>query len=118
MVNFMAGKIEVYIRNKEVLVQRTFVRGPSDHPCMDKESLIYERVMPDVDRLTLEVVTDFAKEKGLQVEICDISTFKGKLKASVKGINKTPTVIIGKSRIEGEFASELLRSKLESTLTS
>jgi hypothetical protein len=114
----MPGKIEVYIRNKEVPVQRTFVRGPSDHPCLDKENLIYERIMPDVDRLTLEVVNNFAKEKGLQVEVCDVSTFKGKLKASVKGIDKTPTIIIGKSRIEGELASELLRSKLESTLTT
>jgi hypothetical protein len=114
----MAGKIEVYIRNKEVPVKRTFVRGPSDHPCLDTESLIYERIMPDVDRLALEVVNNFAKEKGLQVEVCNVSTFKGKLKASLKGIDKTPTIIIGKSRIEGELASELLRSKLESTLTS
>ena len=114
----MAGKIEVYIRNKEVPVRRTFVRGPSDHPCLDTESLIHERIMPDVDRLALEVVNNFAKEKGLQVEVCDVSTFKGKLKASVKGIDKTPTIIIGKSRIEGELASELLRSKLESTLTT
>ena len=112
----MAGKIEVYIRNKEVPVQRTFVRGPPDHPCLDKESLIYERIMPDVDWLALEVVNDFAKEKDLQVEVCDVSTFKGKLKASLKGIDKTPTIIIGKSRIEGD--SELLRSKLESTLTT
>jgi len=114
----MADKIEVYIRNKEFLVQRIFVRGPSDHPCMDRESLIYERSMPDVDRLALEVVNDFAKEKDLQVEVCDVSTFKGKLKASLKGIDRTPTIIICKSRIEGELASELLRSKLESTLTS
>jgi len=109
----MIDKIEVYVRNEEVSVQTVFVRGPVDHPCLDKKTLETKRVMPETDRLALDVVNEFAKEKGLQVRVCDVSTVTGRLKARFKGVNKTPVVVIGKDRIEGEQASDL-KSKLES----
>lgn len=113
----MIDKIKVYVRNEEAPVGTGFVRGPPDHPCLDVNIVKTERVIPETDRLALEVVNEFAREKGLQVEVCDVSTLKGKLKASLRGINKTPVVLIGKGRIEGEHDLELLRTKLESYFT-
>jgi hypothetical protein len=115
----MIDKIEVYVRNEEVVTGQTIIGRPmsdglTTHYCTAKEALKTERVMPEADRLTLAVVYDFANAKELKVEVHDVTTFKGKLKASLKGIKTTPTIIIGKLRIEGEQSSELLKSKLES----
>jgi hypothetical protein len=117
----LISKIEVYVRKEKVLVGQ-FVVGPvSDgtfhHACLSKKMLEYEKVTPEADRVALEVVNKVAEEKGLQVEVLDVSTFKGRLMASLKDINKTPVIVIGENRIEGEQTPQLLRSKLESYLT-
>jgi hypothetical protein len=113
----MVEKIEVYIRSAEVPVQAVFVRGPVDHPCLDENVVKTERVISEADRRALEVVNEFAREKGLKVEICNVETFGGKLKAGVKRISKTPVVIVGQSRIEGEHSSAQLKSKLTQCFT-
>lgn len=113
----MIEKIEVYIRNAEVPVRAGFVRGPVDHPCLDANVVKIERVISEADRRALEVVNEFAREKDLQVEICDVETFRGRLKAGVKGVSKTPVVIVGQSRIEGEHSSAQLKSKLKQCFT-
>lgn len=115
----MVDKIEVYIRNEEVvtgqaIIGRPMSDGVSMHYCTAKETLKTEKVMSEASRLALEVANEFAKEKGLNVEVYDVSTFKGKLKAILRGIKTTPAIIIGKARIEGEHSSELLKSKLKS----
>jgi hypothetical protein len=116
--------IEVYIRLRKLKVGKAvYVGAPSDgiyfiaestHYCMDKEKFKNEELIPEADVLALKVVSEFAKEKGLLLKICNVSTFKGRMKAYLKRINKTPLVIIGKSRIDGEYVPELLKSKLES----
>jgi len=107
-------KIEVYVKNEEIPVRTGFVRGPIDHHCLDKDIFKTEKVMPEADRLALEVVNEFAKEKGVLVDVCNVSTLGGRLKANIKRIGKTPVVIVGKDRIEGEQSSELLKNKLKS----
>jgi protein-disulfide isomerase len=57
--------------------------------------------MPEADRLALEIVREIAKEKGIKVEVFDISSFKGKLKAKFASVKETPTIVVGNRKIEG-----------------
>jgi glutaredoxin len=117
----MVDKIEVYVKNEEVIVDsaitgRPISDGLTTHYCTVRESLKTEKVMSEGDKVALEVVKKFAVEKGLKVDVYDISTFKGKLQASLKKVRRTPTIIIGKSRIESEDDLKQLESKLATAM--
>ena len=114
----MTDKIEVYIKREEVATGEA-VGGKviGEHGCTVIRGVKTEKMMPEADRETLDIVNQFANDKGLSVEVCNLGTFAGRLKARRKGITKTPTIVIGNSRIEGEYPSEVLRSKLESYLS-
>jgi len=110
-------KIEVYIRNEEVVTGRAIIGRPIlDHWCTAKETLKTEKVLPEADRMTLEVVNEFAKANGLSAEVYDVSSFKGKLKARLREVKITPTVIMGNQKIEGERTAESLKNMLKSCL--
>ena len=114
----MVEKIEVYVRNEEVVTGQAVIGRPvAGHWCTAKETLKTQKVTPEADRLALEVVNEFAKERDLCVEVYDVSSFKGKIKASLKGVKTTPTIIIGNRKIEGEHTSRSLRNKLKSYLS-
>lgn len=117
----MADKIKVYIRNEEVVTgEAVYGKVTAQHGAGTINPRISvvrgvktEKVVPEADRTALAVVKRFTDDKGLQVEICSLGTFTGRLKARQKGVKMTPTIVIGKFRIEGELTPELLRSKLE-----
>jgi hypothetical protein len=113
----MIGRIEVYIKNEDVAVSQGVSRPAMDHPCLDRELLQTERVTPESDRLALMIAEEFANQNELSLNVYDVHTLRGKIRATLKGIKKTPTIIIGESRIEGTLAPELIRAKLESCLT-
>lgn len=113
----MVDKIEVYIKNKEVVTgEAVYGEVVAEHGCPVIRGVKTEKVIPEADRTALGVVNRFADDKGLQVEVCSLGTFTGRLKARRKRVKTTPTIVIGKFRIEGELTPELLRDKLESTL--
>jgi hypothetical protein len=85
-------------------------RPIGDHWCTFKETYKSEKVMPETDKAALEVAREIAKETGVKLRIYDISSFKGKIKASLRGVRKTPTIIIGKKRMEGVPKKEQLYS--------
>jgi len=118
----MIDKIQVYVRKRKTVVGQVAIGPVSDgtyhHACLSRKMLEYEKVASETDRAALEAVNNFAHERNLRVEVLDISTFKGKLKAYLKGIDKTPVITVGKNIIEGEQTPQLLRSKLESYLTA
>jgi hypothetical protein len=110
-------RIEVYVRTEKKLVGQ-YISGPiSDgvmtHSCLSKKMLQYEKTLTEADKQTLELVNEFAHRKGLLVEVFDLSTLKGKLKAATRGINKTPTIAIGKEQIKVQSDLEQLKEKLE-----
>lgn len=115
----MISKIEVYIRNEEVATGGAYIGRPIkslgqfDHWCTFKETLKTERVVSDADKLALELANEIAREKGLQIEVCDVSSFKGKLKCKSKGVTKTPTIIVGDARIEGIPTKEQMLNLLK-----
>jgi hypothetical protein len=112
----MSNKIEVYIKNESVVISQGIIRPVADHGCTDGMTGKTEKVMLEGDRSALNVAKEFANERGLNVVVYDVHTFKGRLKAMLNGVSKTPTIIVGTSRIEGDLASDLLKSKLQSCL--
>jgi hypothetical protein len=72
--------------------------------------------MPESDESALKCAREVAASKGLRIEVCDIDTFGGKVKARMRGVRVTPTIIICNSRSEGESTLEQLKSKLESCI--
>ena len=123
----MPSRIEVYVRiNKNVAYQKVPVRlvvdsfqprlSRSGLPSSDGRPSGTENVMPESDESALKCAREVAASKGLRIEVCDINTFGGKVKARMRGVRVTPTIIIGNSRIEGESTLGQLKSKLESCI--
>ncbi|MGB9693405.1 MAG: hypothetical protein ACPLYF_01025 [Fervidobacterium sp.] len=99
----MFDKVVVFVKNEEVVVGKTVIGFPiPEHGmCSWKDTVKTEKVMSEADRIALEVVNEVAREKGVKVEVIDVSTFLGKLKAKRAGVKETPTIIIGENKIEG-----------------
>ena len=115
----MLETIEVYIRADEVLTSegitgRPIFDGVTTHYCAMKETAKKEKVISEADRLALELVKEFADSEGMGVEVCDVSTLRGKLRARSKRIKVIPTILVCGTGIEGEQVSRLSRSILES----
>ena len=113
----MGNQIEVFVKKKKS-VSRQYVTPPvSDgyvhHGCMSKQVTEYDEVLPEADKIVLEIANQFASERDMQVKVYDVSTFTGKFKALSKGIKKTPTLIIGKEKID-DITPESIRGKLKS----
>jgi len=109
------GKIEVYIKNEKVTMTQGVLHPLDEHPCLGRNISRTESVLSDCDKLALTCVEQFASERSFPIEVYDIHTYRGRLRAFLKVIRTTPTVIVGNHRFEGkELTSEQLRSKLES----
>jgi hypothetical protein len=113
----MPNKIEVYVKREKKLVGQYASEPISDgvmtHSCLSKKMLEYEKALPEADKQALELVNEFADRKGLLVEVFDVSTLKGKLKAAARGIGRTPAVVVGQERIEVQSDPDQLMEKLE-----
>jgi protein-disulfide isomerase len=69
--------------------------------------------MSEGDEEVLNCAREFAYEEGLSIEVVDVSTSRGRVKARMRGVKVTPTIIIGKHKIEGRTSPEQLRNKLK-----
>lgn len=112
----MAKVIEVYVKNTQVPVgaeQVYYCKSPG-HECTKTPITlaVMERVFSEADLNALRLSVAIAKEKGLKVRVYNISTFKGKLKAQLKGVHKTPTIIVENHRFEDTIAKDQLLSVL------
>jgi hypothetical protein len=112
----MVDKIEVFVKNENVVISQGIIRPLADHGCTDRMTGKTEKIMPESDRLALNVAEEFANERGLDVVVHDVHTYKGRLNAMLKGVSKTPTIIVGTSRIEGDLTSDQLKNRLQSCL--
>ena len=113
----MTVKIEFYVRTEKKLVGQHFSAPSSDgvmtHTCLDKKMLKYERELSQTEKEVIVYLNSLAEKKGLDVEVVDLSSFRGKLKAASTGVKTTPTLIIDSERIENPNM-EALKRKLES----
>lgn len=83
-------KIEVFIRNEEVLLQATQIGRPiADHYCTAHDTFKTEKVLAEDSKAVLEEAERRAKELNIEIIIHDMSTLKGQLVARLRGV-KSP----------------------------
>jgi protein-disulfide isomerase len=109
--------IEVYVMNKEVVTQtviegRPLAAGDTVHYCTVKEIAKTEKILSEKDREALQLVQTIATQRKYKVQIIDLASLKGKMKARLKGVRTTPTIIVGGNRIEGVPKKEQLEEIL------
>jgi len=102
----MGKQIEIYVTTKEVVTQTTLEGRPlpgagNVHYCAVKEISKTEKMISEEEKQALTLIQEFARENGFTVQVIDLATLKGKLRARRNGINSTPTIIVGKSRLVG-----------------
>ena len=84
-------RIEVFVRNKEVLLQFTQLGRPlADHYCTAHDTFKTEKILTEDSKKILEEAELKAKELNAGIVIFDLSTFKGQLIARLRGV-KSPT---------------------------
>lgn len=113
----MAKVIEVFVKNRKVLTESPcFVRVEAGHPCAGiAPGVTYqeESVLSKDDQHALDIVRAIAKEKGLDVKVYNLSTTTGRLKARFKGVEKTPTILVGDKKIDGTIARDSILNALK-----
>jgi len=83
-------KIEVFIKNEEVLLQPTQLGRPIEgHYCTAHDTFKTEKVLTEDSKRVLEEANQKAKELNAEIVVYDISTFKGQLVAKFKRV-KSP----------------------------
>lgn len=114
----MVRTIEVYIVNKEVITRTSLEGRPlaaagEVHYCSVKEISKTEQVISEEDKAALKLVEEFAAEKNLRFRVIDVASLKGKLRARLKGVKATPTIIVGNNRLIGVPKKEEFEPLLE-----
>jgi hypothetical protein len=114
----MAQTIEVYITNKEVVTQTALEGKPlaaagTVHYCSVKEIMKTEKTISEEEKTALSLVETLARERNLKVQVVNVSSLKGKLKARIKGVKSTPTIIVGNQRMVGVPKREEFMALLE-----
>ena len=114
----MTRTIEVYIVNKEVITRtalegRPLAAAGEVHYCSVKEISKTEKVISEKAKAALKLVEELAAEKNLRCRVVDVASLKGKIKAKLKGVKATPTIIVGSNRLIGVPKKEEFESLLE-----
>jgi len=104
----MEKTIEVFIMNREVVTRaslegRPLAAGGTVHYCTIKELAKTEtgKIFSEEDEKALQLVRAFTTEKRFEIRIIDVACFRGKLKAMLRKVRTTPTIIVGGKRIVG-----------------
>jgi hypothetical protein len=115
----MAGTIWVYVKGEQKpTAENALVYAESGHSCSGtKSALVYkkEHVLPESDKQMVNIARKLAEEKGMKLQICDVSSRTGSLRARLAHVGKTPTMIVGNRRIVESITEEKLSSILERT---
>jgi len=109
--------VEVYVKSIRQFSTETYRERGCEHTATGQVDLFrpqnklqFKRIrgLPDEEKEALKIVDEIAKEKGFEVKVHDLSTFMGKIKARIRGISRTPTVLIENNKIEGKISKEKL----------
>jgi hypothetical protein len=97
--------IKIYVKGEPAAV--SFERGYENitpgHECWGRKPVIKvktESVLPDGDEKALRIVEEICNETRAEFKVYNINTFKGRIQARLRGVKKTPTIVIGSSKIE------------------
>ena len=100
----MVKTIDVFVKNTEVPV-KTFQTYESVRPECPRShrgymfgfpvlATIYESSLSETHQQVIEVAKKVANRKGVELKVYNLSSKTGKMKAFLKGVKKTPTIII------------------------
>lgn len=109
----MAGTIQVFVNDEKVPVRnfQTYEFTTAGHECTRKPITvpIFESVLPEIHKQVIKIAERVAAEKGMKLKIFNLSSRMGKVKAVLKGVRETPTIIVGNHKIsEGITENKLL----------
>jgi len=83
-------KIEVFIKNEEVLLQSTQLGRPiQGHYCTAHDTFKTEKILTEDSKRVLEEANRRAKELNTAIVVFNLSTLKGQLAARLRGV-KSP----------------------------
>jgi len=112
-------KVELYVRSEKQLSSDTYRERGCEHTATGQVDMLrphsklrFEktRTLREIDKRALEIVREMAKEKGWRVEVHDVSSLVGRMRASLKGVSDTPVVFVDGQKIEGVPTREQLWS--------
>jgi hypothetical protein len=83
-------KIEVFVENEEVPVQKVQVKGVCRHLCDAYETFKTERILGEDGKRILKEARKKAKDLKAEIIIYDLATIKGRLAARLRGV-KSPS---------------------------
>jgi len=113
----MAKTIQVFVKNKKVHVRtfQTYEFSTPGHECTKKPITmpIFESVLPETHEQAIKIAERVAKEKGIKLKVYNLSSRMGKVKAVLKGVKETPTIITDGHKIFEEITEKKLLSLLE-----
>lgn len=105
-------KIRVYIRSEEIVHEVSGQLAVKGHPCYGFKKEVIVR-LPENHERAKKIAEDVAREKGLDVEIYDLSnSLLGSMTAFLRGV-KTPTIEIDDRRFNEVPSKEKLLTLLD-----
>jgi len=112
--------MEIYIKNEEVTIATGPVR-PTYSTLLGRWDIVpwnllpqacyTVSILPEENREALEIAQKVAQKTGVNLKVRDVNYLEGKILAYLRGVRKTPTVIIGNKKIE-KITEEVLLSYL------
>lgn len=110
--------VEVYIREETFPTQVAYIGRPmGEHWCTFKETYKSQQAMPEADQTALRIAREISEERGLLLRVYNISKLQGRVRARLKGVKTTPTIIFGNEKLEGVSGGEDLSRLLKPHLT-
>jgi len=114
MGTHMPKVIDVYVKKREVLTKPSCVGQPlGEYYSIYKETYKSEKIMSEEEMSAIRIAQKISDEEGLKLRLHDISTFMGMIHARLRGIKKTPTIVVDKTRLERVPSEEELLSMLK-----
>jgi protein-disulfide isomerase len=114
----MGKTIELYIKTKEVITQtslegRPLAAGETVHYCSIKEIAKTEKIISEEEKAAVTLAKTIANERKFHVDVIDMASVKGKLRAKLNGIKATPTIVVGNKQLVGMPKKEEIEALLE-----
>lgn len=114
----MVRTIEVYVDVKEVTTQTYFEGRPlagagNVHYCSVKELSKTEKMVSEEEKVALRLVETFCNNNIFKIQIINVSSLKGKLKARQRDVKSTPTIVVGNKRFVGVPNKQEIEALLE-----
>jgi hypothetical protein len=103
--------------NKKVVTStalegRPLAAASEVHYCSAKEISETEEVISEEDEAVLKLVEELAVAKNLRLHVIDVARLSGKLRAKLRGVKATPTIIVGNGRLTGVLQKKEVEAPL------